>query len=109
MYKSPAAQTFKDLMSQLKDVRANRSMAIEPAASDDAMELGTREASLEAQIGKNCAPVSTVPTARWSPPTILPNWSPLWTGVPLMQLATEESERLLHMEDELRKFIVRAG
>jgi ATP-dependent Clp protease ATP-binding subunit ClpC len=30
----------------------------------------------------------------------------MWTGVPLMQLAEEESQRLLKMEDELRKSII---
>jgi ATP-dependent Clp protease ATP-binding subunit ClpC len=30
----------------------------------------------------------------------------MWTGVPLMQLAEEESQRLLKMEDELRKGII---
>jgi ATP-dependent Clp protease ATP-binding subunit ClpC len=30
----------------------------------------------------------------------------MWTGVPVMQMAQEESERLLHMEDELRQQIV---
>jgi ATP-dependent Clp protease ATP-binding subunit ClpC len=30
----------------------------------------------------------------------------MWTGVPLMQLAQEESERLLHMEEELRQQII---
>ena len=29
-----------------------------------------------------------------------------WTGIPLTQLTTEESERLLHMEDELHRRIV---
>jgi ATP-dependent Clp protease ATP-binding subunit ClpC len=30
----------------------------------------------------------------------------MWTGVPVMQIATEESQRLLQMEDELHKHIV---
>jgi ATP-dependent Clp protease ATP-binding subunit ClpC len=30
----------------------------------------------------------------------------MWTGVPLMQLAQEESQRLLKMEEELRKHII---
>ena len=30
----------------------------------------------------------------------------MWTGVPLMQIAEEESERLLRMEDELKKSII---
>jgi len=29
----------------------------------------------------------------------------MWTGVPVMQMAQAESERLLHMEDELRQYI----
>jgi ATP-dependent Clp protease ATP-binding subunit ClpC len=105
MYKSPAAQTFKDLMGQLKDVRANRSMAIETGRSDDAVELGSREASLEDQIEKLRTSFD-----RSNSPVVNANdiaeLVSMWTGVPLMQLATEESERLLHMEDELRKFIV---
>ena len=30
----------------------------------------------------------------------------MWTGVPVMQLAQEESVRLLNMEDELHKNII---
>jgi len=30
----------------------------------------------------------------------------MWTGVPVMQLAQEESERLLHMEEHLSTFII---
>ncbi len=30
----------------------------------------------------------------------------MWTGVPVMQIAQEESERLIHMEDELKEAIV---
>ena len=105
MYKSPAAQTFKDLMSQLKDVRHDRSVAIETGHNDDAVELGSREASLEAQIEKLRTTFD-----RSNSPVVTANdiaeLVSMWTGVPLMQLATEESERLLHMEDELRKFIV---
>lgn len=105
MYKSPAAQTFKDLMSQLKDVRANRSMALETGRNDDAIELGSKEASLEEQIEKLRTSFD-----RSNSPVVTANdiaeLVSMWTGVPLMQLATEESERLLHMEDELRKFIV---
>ena len=33
----------------------------------------------------------------------------MWTGVPVMQIAQEESQRLLHMEDELRTADHRPG
>lgn len=105
MYKSPAAQTFKDLMSQLKDVRAHRNMAIETGCNDDAQELSNREASLEAQLEK-----LRTGWDRSNSPVVTANdiaeLVSMWTGVPVMQLATEESERLLHMEDEIKKFIV---
>jgi ATP-dependent Clp protease ATP-binding subunit ClpC len=105
MYKSPAAQTFKDLMAQLKDVRANRHIAVETGRSDDAQELSNKEATLEAQLEKlrtgwdrSTSPVVTA--------NDIAELVSMWTGVPVMQLATEESERLLHMEDELRNYIV---
>jgi ATP-dependent Clp protease ATP-binding subunit ClpC len=105
MYKSPQAQTFKDLMTQLKDVRANRHIAIETGRNDDAQELGNKEASLEAQLEK-----MRTGWDRSTSPVVTANdiaeLVSMWTGVPVMQLATEESERLLHMEDELKKFIV---
>jgi len=105
MYKSPAAQTFKDLMSQLKDVRQDRSLALETGRNDDAIALSDKEASLEAQIEKlrTSFDRSTSPVVNANDIAELVS---MWTGVPLMQLATEESERLLHMEDELKKFIV---
>lgn len=105
MYKSPAAQTFKDLMSQLKDVRAHRNIAIETGQNDDAQELTDREASLESQLEK-----LRTGWDRSNSPVVSANdiaeLLSMWTGVPVMQMATEESERLLHMEDELRKYIV---
>ena len=52
MYKSPAAQTFKDLMSQLKIVRASRSEAVESGRNDDAQEFSNQESGLKKQIEK---------------------------------------------------------
>jgi ATP-dependent Clp protease ATP-binding subunit ClpC len=105
MYKSPAAQTFKDLMSQLKIVRASRSAAVEAGRNDDAVEFSNQESGLKKQIEKlrtgwdrSNSPVVTSED--------IAELVSMWTGVPIMQLATEESQRLLNMEDELRKTIV---
>ena len=105
MYKSPAAQTFKDLMSQLKGVRASRSAAVESGRNDDAQEFSNQETGLKKQIEKlrtgwdrSNSPVVTSED--------IAELVSMWTGVPIMQLATEESQRLLNMEDELRKTIV---
>ncbi|MCX6055723.1 MAG: ATP-dependent Clp protease ATP-binding subunit [Chloroflexi bacterium] len=105
MYKSPAAQTFKDLMTQLRLLRADRTAAVESGRNDDAQELSDKELGLKAQIEKlrtgwdrSTSPVVTSED--------IAELVSMWTGVPIMQLATAESERLLHMEDEMRKSIV---
>jgi ATP-dependent Clp protease ATP-binding subunit ClpC len=105
MYKSPAAQTFKELMTQLRGVRADRSVAVESGRNDDAQELTDKESGLKAQIEKLRTgwDRSTSPVVSSEDIAELVS---MWTGVPIMQLATEESERLLHMEDEMRKTIV---
>ncbi len=105
MYKSPAAQTFKELMLELKDVKAHRSEAVQSGRNDDAMELSNKEADLKVRIEK-----LRTGWDRTTSPVVSANdiaeLVSMWTGVPVVQLATEESERLLHMEDELQKSII---
>ncbi len=105
MYKSPAAQEFKTLMSQLKDVRENRNLAVEDGRHDDAQELLNKENVLEDKLEK-----LRTGWDRATSPVVTTNdiaeLVSMWTGVPVMQMALEESERLLHMEEELSKSIV---
>jgi len=105
MYKSPAAKTAKDLISKLREVRDQHTAAIEGGLYDDIQELSDREVALEAQLDK-----LRTGWDRSKSPTVTPDdiaeVVAMWTGVPVMQLAREESERLLHMEDELRKTII---
>jgi ATP-dependent Clp protease ATP-binding subunit ClpC len=105
MYKSPAAKHAKDLFGQLKQARQNRSLAQEEGNSEDIKEWEEREGDLSAQIerlrtGWDRAN-SPVVTAEDIAEVVS-----MWTGVPLMQLAEAESQRLLKMEDELRKDII---
>jgi ATP-dependent Clp protease ATP-binding subunit ClpC len=105
MYKSPAAQSAKVLMKELRDVRQNRELALEDNRLDDAQEILERQEDLEQQLEE-------IRTAwdRDSSPIVsaddIAEMVSMWTGVPLMQLAQEESARLLSMENELRKLIV---
>jgi ATP-dependent Clp protease ATP-binding subunit ClpC len=105
MYKSPAAKTSKDLMGQLREIRHNHAMALEDGRLDDAQEILERQESLEHQLerlrnawDRTSAPIVTADD--------IAEVVSMWTGVPVMQIATEESQRLLQMEDELRKSIV---
>jgi ATP-dependent Clp protease ATP-binding subunit ClpC len=105
MYKSPAAKTVKDLMAQLRDVRSNHTLAVEDGRYDDAQELVDRESELERQLER-----LRTGWDRSTSPTVMADdiaeVVSMWTGVPVMQIAQAESQRLLEMESELRKHII---
>ncbi|MBI3244699.1 MAG: ATP-dependent Clp protease ATP-binding subunit [Chloroflexi bacterium] len=105
MYKSPEAKSFKDTMSDLRLVREERAIAVEEARYDDAQELLARETSLEEKLsqlraGWDQASMPVVSAAD------IAEVLGMWTGIPVVQIATEESERLLHMEEDLHKRII---
>lgn len=105
MYKSPAAKRAKDLYTQLRQVRQNRTLALEEGNHEDIREWEERELDLSEQIERLRTGWDRANSPVVSAEDIAEVVS-MWTGVPLMQLAEEESQRLLKMEDELRKSIV---
>ncbi|RPH62249.1 MAG: ATP-dependent Clp protease ATP-binding subunit, partial [Chloroflexi bacterium] len=105
MYKSPAAKQAKDLFTQLRETRASRALAQEEGNTEEVRTWQEKEIGIENQLerlrtGWDRA-TSPVVTAEDIAEVVS-----MWTGVPLMQIAQEESERLLHMEDELRSHII---
>ena len=105
MYKSPAAKQAKDLFGQLRTARQNRSLAQEEGNPDDIKEWENRETDLGEQIERLRSGWDRANSPVVSAEDIAEVVS-MWTGVPLMQLAEAESQRLLKMEDELRKSII---
>ncbi|MCQ3935903.1 MAG: NDP-hexose 4-ketoreductase [Chloroflexi bacterium] len=105
MYKSPAAKHAKDLFSQLRQARQNRALAQEEGNIEDVKEWEEREGDLGAQIERLRTGWDRATSPVVSAEDIAEVVS-MWTGVPLMQLAEEESQRLLKMEDELHKAII---
>ncbi len=105
MYKSPAAKEAKDLFSQLREARNSRTLAQEDGSPEEVKEWEEKEIELEANLER-------LRTAwdRATSPTVsaedIAEVVSMWTGVPLMQLAEEESTRLLKMEEELQEDIV---
>jgi ATP-dependent Clp protease ATP-binding subunit ClpC len=105
MYKSPAANAAKELMAKLREVRENHNLALEDGRYDEAQDLTDQEKELEEQIenlrtswNRDNSPVVTSDD--------IAEVVSMWTGVPVMQMAQAESERLLRMEDELHKEII---
>jgi ATP-dependent Clp protease ATP-binding subunit ClpC len=105
MYKSEAAKESKDLFGKLRQARQNRSLAQEEGNSDDVREWEEREIELSEQIERLRTGWDRANSPVVSAEDIAEVVS-MWTGVPLMQLAEEESQRLLKMEEELRKSII---
>jgi len=105
MYKSTAAATAREIMKKLREVRQNHALAVEDGRLDDAQEFLEREAELEEQLERLRTGWDRAASPKVTADDIAEVVS-MWTGVPVMQMATEESERLLHMEEELRKHIV---
>ncbi|GAB4479725.1 MAG: ATP-dependent Clp protease ATP-binding subunit [Anaerolineales bacterium] len=105
MYKSPAAKQAKDLFSQLREVRQNRSLAQEEGNVEEVTSWQAQEVTIENQLERMRTAwdraTSPVVTAEDIAEVVA-----MWTGVPVMQIAQEESERLLHMEDELQGQII---
>jgi ATP-dependent Clp protease ATP-binding subunit ClpC len=105
MYKSASAKTAKELVGQLRETRQNHAQALEDGRNDDAQDFLERQESLESQLerlrtgwDRSSSPVVTADD--------IAELVSMWTGVPVMQIAQEESQRLLQMEDELRKSII---
>ncbi|MGW8224772.1 MAG: ATP-dependent Clp protease ATP-binding subunit [Anaerolineales bacterium] len=105
MYKSPAAKTAKELISQIKESRRNHALALEDGRYEDAQEILERQEAYEGQLER----LQTVWDRSNSPIVTAEDIAEvvsMWTGVPVMQIAQEESIRLLNMEDDLRQHIV---
>jgi len=105
MYKSPAAKESKDLFGKLRQARQNRSLAQEEGNSEDVKEWEEHEVELSEQIERLRTGWDRTNSPVVSAEDIAEVVS-MWTGVPLMQLAEAESQRLLKMEEELRKGII---
>ena len=105
MYKSTAAKTAKELISQLREMRHDHHLALEDGRYEDAQEILERQEALERQLerlrtgwDRSSSPVVTAED--------IAEVVSMWTGVPVMHIAQEESQRLLKMEEELRQHII---
>jgi ATP-dependent Clp protease ATP-binding subunit ClpC len=106
MYKLPVSSSMKDTFTQIKSVQREKDEAIDAQKWAEATALRERERELKSQmeqlrVGWDSSTAKVAVTAEDVAEIVS-----MWTGVPLMQLETEESERLLHMEEALHKRIV---
>ncbi len=105
MYKSPTARQSRSLIDELRRLRENLALALENNQSEEAYALQERIRAVEAELEQ-----LRVGWDRATSPTVtsedIAEVVSMWTGVPVTQLANEETERLLHMEEELKRQII---
>jgi ATP-dependent Clp protease ATP-binding subunit ClpC len=106
MYKSPEAHTLQRMMTELRETRAAHAQALEEARYDDAQELVMHESELEEKLSQMRAGWQRSEDSPRVTPDDIAEVVAMWTGVPVMQIAQEESERLLQMEGALHERIV---
>jgi ATP-dependent Clp protease ATP-binding subunit ClpC len=104
MYKSPHAGDLRDSFVSLKSVQQAKEKAIEEHRYEEAAALRDQEIELRDRL--------EVLRADWKDagivvtPEDVAEVVSMWTGIPLTQLRDSETERLLHMEEELHRRIV---
>jgi len=105
---SGTPSTVKDAIQALEDVRKEKDEAIASQLYEAAAELRDREISLTQELdtaekewqerrGKDRQVVTDEDIAEVVS---------MWTGIPVTRLAAEETERLLHMEEDIHKRII---
>jgi ATP-dependent Clp protease ATP-binding subunit ClpC len=105
MYKSPAAKKTKAIMTELRDVRKQYDEAVRDDRETEALDLLEQQEKLEKDLDyyRTTWDRDTGPQVGVDD---IAEVVSMWTGVPVMQMAQAESERLLNMEAELRQSIV---
>ena len=105
MYKSEAAITSKDLVSELREINKQLSDPDSKLDNDEVEALAQQQLKLEEELQ-----VLQTGWDRATSPTVseddIAEVISMWTGIPLMQIATEESTKLLNLEEELGKVII---
>ncbi len=104
MYKNPIGDTAKKVVSKLRNVR-KEIKGVEESGLGPIEDLEDREADLEDELEElkaawdrdNSPVVSTKDIAEVVS---------MWTGIPVMELEQEESDRLLEMEESIHEYIV---
>lgn len=106
MYKSPEAISLKNTINELRDARKAREQALEEGQLEEEQELSARIGEMEMHLEELREAWNSVQDRPQVTADDIAEVVSMWTGVPVMQLAREESEHLLKMEEALHERIV---
>jgi ATP-dependent Clp protease ATP-binding subunit ClpC len=106
MYKSPEAIRLKETIDELRATRRAHAEAVDDDRLDDAQELVERETELKQKLAEQRTSWDKSESGPKVTAEDIAEVVAMWTGIPVMQIAQEESERLLQMEEELHKRLI---
>ena len=103
-----APPEIKDLEEKQKELEAEKQSAVSAQEFERAAELRDKERKVSSELEQKKKEwmQQTGRSRDEVTATDIAQIVSAWTGIPLTQLTTEESERLLHMADELHRRIV---
>ena len=101
-----APSTLKDAMKDLEALRSEKESAIESQEYERAAELRSQEA----QLGEQVDEIKQEEPEEQEKPVVtaddIADVVSMWTGIPVTRLASDETSRLLQMEEVLHRRIV---
>lgn len=107
LYKIPFANDMGQQIAEMRSLRQQKEEAISAQRFEDAANLRDRERSLQEEFSQLdigwATPASDVPKVTQED---IAEVVSMWTRVPVKQMATEEKERLLRMEDAIHERVV---
>ena len=106
MYKMPQSSSLKETFTEIKAVQRQKDEAIDAQQWAEATALRDRERELKSHMEELRLDWDSTSSSVAVSTEDVAEIVSMWTGVPLMQLETEESERLLQMEEHLHERIV---
>jgi ATP-dependent Clp protease ATP-binding subunit ClpC len=105
LYKAPHAKNLREMFTKLKEVQRTKDKAIEEHRYENAAEMRDQEIELREQMEVLRSDWDADKGISVNPEDIAEVVS-MWTGIPLTQLHSDETERLLNMEEALHRRIV---
>ncbi len=106
MYKSPVSIELREVFEQLQDLRLKRAQLEAQRKDAEAQALIVEEKRLENRMMELRQLQSQEENRLTVYPEDVAEIIAMWTGIPIAQIAEEESRRLLEMENALRQRIV---
>jgi ATP-dependent Clp protease ATP-binding subunit ClpC len=106
MYKSPLSIQLREVFEEIQDLRLHQAQLKADGKRQEVVDLKAEEGTLESRMETLRQMRTEEDEGLIVGPDDVAEIIAMWTGIPITQIAEEESRRLLDMERELRERIV---